>query len=79
MPPLASCRGGTAFKTGARLTAARLLRFELRLFGDTAVVCAHVAVKTAMEKEQVRERERSRRKTRCCAPFTRKRSSYQTP
>ena len=32
-----------------------------------------------MKKEQVRERERSRRKTRCSGPFTRKKSSYQTP
>ena len=40
---------------------------------------ALVPVKTAMKKEQVRERERARRKTRCCARFTRKKSSYRTP
>ena len=34
---------------------------------------------TAMKKEQMPSVRRDRRKTRCCAPFTRKTSSYQTP
>ena len=66
-------------ETAVPFTLARLLGLASDLDGDQRTSRGHVAVKTAMEKEQVRERERSRRKTRCCAPFTRKTSSYQTP
>ena len=66
-------------ETAGPFTLARLLGLASGLDGDQRTSRGHVAVKTAMEKEQVRERERSRRKTRCCAPFTRKKSSYQTP
>ena len=39
----------------------------------------HLPVKTAMKKEQVRERERYRRKTRFSPPFTRKKCFRRTP
>ena len=39
----------------------------------------HVAVKTAMKKEQVRERERYTRKTRFSPPFTWKKCFCRTP
>ena len=57
----------------------RLLGSASDLDGVMRTSRALVPVKTAMEKEQVRERERSRRKTRCSGPFTRKMSSYWTP
>ena len=52
MPPLASCRGGAAFKTRARLTAARLLRFAFRLDSGTEEERLRATVQEAMEKEQ---------------------------
>ena len=39
----------------------------------------YLPVKTAMKKEQVRERERYRRKTRCSGPFTRKKVPTRPP
>ena len=50
--------------------AQRLLGSASDLDGHMRTSRALVPVKTAMEKEQVRERERSRRKTRCSGPFT---------
>ena len=47
-----------------------LLRCASDLDGDMLTARDHVAVKTAMKKEQVRERERYRRKTRFSPPFT---------
>ena len=61
------------------LDAQRLLRFASDLDGSLRTSRAQVPIKTAVKKEQVRERERSRRKTRCSGPFTRKMSSYWTP
>ena len=61
---------GRMYDVDVPLHAQRLLRFVSDLDGDQRTSRGHVAVKTAMEKEQVRERERSRRKTRCSAPFT---------
>ena len=52
MPPLASCRGGTAFKTKDRLTAAPLLRFAFRLDSGTEKERLRATVQEAMEKEQ---------------------------
>ena len=63
-------------ETAVPFTLARLIRFASDLGGPIPTGRGYVPVKTAMEKEQVRERERYRRKTRCSAPFTRKRSSY---
>ena len=57
-------------RTHVPLDAQRLLGFASDLDGDQRTSRGHVAVKTAMEKVQVRERERSRRKARCSAPFT---------
>ena len=65
--------------TAGPFTLARLLGLASDLDGHMRTSRALVPVKTAMEKEQVRERERSRRKTRCSGPFTRKMSSYWTP
>ena len=59
--------------------AQRLLGLASDLDGDIATSRAQVPVKTAMKKEQMPSVRRDRRKTRCCAPFTRKKSSYQTP
>ena len=66
-------------ETAVPFTLARLLGLASDLDGHMRTSRALVPVKTAMEKEQVRERERSRRKTRCSGPFTRKMSSYWTP
>ena len=63
-------------ETAVPFTLARLLGLASDLDGHMRTSRALVPVKTAMEKEQVRERERSRRKTRCSGPFTRKMSSY---
>ena len=38
--------------------------------GVTEMMCDRDPIKTAMKKEQVRERERYRRKTRFSPPFT---------
>ena len=57
-------------RTHVPLDAQRLLRFASDLDGNLRTSRAQVPVKTAMKKEQVRERERYRRKTRCSAPFT---------
>ena len=65
--------------TAGPFTLARLLGLASDLDGHMRTSRALVPVKTAMEKEQVRERERSRRKTQCSGPFTRKMSSYWTP
>ena len=67
---------------GARtvpLDAQRLIQFASDLDGDMVTSRDHVPVKTAMKKEQVRERERYRRKTRCSAPFTRKKVPTRPP
>ena len=56
--------------THVPLHAQRLLRFASDLDGDMLTARDHVAVKTAMKKEQVRERERYTRKTRFSPPFT---------
>ena len=52
------------------LHAQRLLQFASDLDGDMLTARDHVAVKTAMEQRQARERERYRCKTR----FSRHRS-----
>ena len=52
------------------LEAFGMLRFASDLLGDMLTARDHVAVKTAIKKEQVRERERYRRKTRFSPPFT---------
>ena len=60
LPPAAS-RVRTLFadlETHVPLDAQRLLGFACGLHGDMRPTRAHVAVKTAMEKEQTRERER---------------------
>ena len=57
-------------ETAVPFTLARLLGLASDLDGDQRMSRAQVAVKTAMKKEQVRERERYRRKTRFSAPFT---------
>ena len=59
-----------ALSTHVPLHAQRLLRFASDLDGDMLTARDHVAVKTAMKKEQVRERERYTRKTRFSPPFT---------
>ena len=46
------------FETHVPLDAQRLIRFVCRKDGDIAATRGHVAVFTAMEKEQTRERER---------------------
>ena len=60
----------SAHSTHVPLHAQRLLRFASDLDGDMLTARDHVAVKTAMKKEQVRERERYTRKTRFSPPFT---------
>ena len=57
-------------RTHVHLDAQRLLRFASDLDSDMPTSRGHVAVKTAMKKEQVRERERYRRKTRFSPPLT---------
>ena len=47
-----------------------MLRFASDLDGDMLTARDHFAVKTAMKKEQVRERERYTRKMRFSPPFT---------
>ena len=65
--------------TAGPFTLARLLGLASDLDGHMRTSRALVPVKTAMEKEQVRERERSRRKTRCSGPFTRKKVPTPPP
>ena len=50
--------------------AQRLLRFASDLDGYWRTGRVRVPIKTAMKKEQVRERERYTRKTRFSPPFT---------
>ena len=57
-------------RTHVPLDAQRLLRFASDLDGSLRTSRAQGPVKTAMKKEQVRERERSRRKTRFSGRFT---------
>ena len=57
-------------ETAVPFTLARLLGLASDLDGHMRTSRALVPVKTAMEKEQVRERERYRRKTRFSPPFT---------
>ena len=59
-------------RTHVPLDAQRLLRFASDLDGNLRTSRAQVPIKTAMKKEQVRERERYTRKTRFSPPFTRK-------
>ena len=66
-------------ETAVPFTLARLLGLASDLDGDQRTSRAQVAVKTAMKKEQVRERERYRRKTRCSGPFTRKKVPTRPP
>ena len=56
-------------ETAVPFTLARLLGLASDLDEDLRTTRAQVFVKTAMKKEQVRERERYRRKTRFSAPF----------
>ena len=65
--------------THVPLHAQRLLRFASDLDGVMETTCDRDPIKTAMKKEQVRERERYRRKTRFSGRFTPKKSSYWTP
>ena len=65
--------------TAGPFTLARLLGLASDLDGHMRTSRALVPVKTAMKKEQMPSVRSDRRKTRCCAPFTRKKSSYQTP
>ena len=80
-PPVSrgACRHGQFHYQRLELSSSEVLAAVLRGVSvaplsllHVAGLAAQVAVKTAMEKEQVRERERYTRKTRCCAPFTRK-------
>ena len=57
-------------ETAVPFTLARLLGLASDLDGHMRTSRALVPVKTAMEKEQVRERERYTRKTRFSPPFT---------
>ena len=59
--------------------AQRLLGSASDLDGHMRTSRAQVPVKTAMKKEQMPSVRRDRRKTRSCAPFTRKMCSYWTP
>ena len=52
-----------------------MLRFASDLDGYWRTGRVRVPIKTAMKKEQVRERERYTRKTRFSPPFTRKKVS----
>ena len=56
--------------TAVPFTLARLLGLASDLDGSLRTSRAQGPVKTAMKKEQVRERERYRRKTRFSGPFT---------
>ena len=56
-----------------------MLRFACGLHGDVKNTRAHVAVKTAMEKKQTRERERYIRPIGIAASEGAKVSSRQTP
>ena len=56
--------------THVPLHAQRLLRFASDLDGCWRTSRVRAPIKTAMKKEQVRERERYRRKTRFSPPFT---------
>ena len=57
-------------RTHVPLDAQRLLRFASDLDGYWRTGRVRVPIKTAMKKEQVRERERYTRKTRFSPPFT---------
>ena len=57
-------------RTHVPLDAQRLLGFASDLDGYWRTSRVRVPIKTAMKKEQVRERERYRRKTRFSGPFT---------
>ena len=65
--------------THVPLHAQRLLRFASDFDGYSRTSRVQVPIKTAMKKEQVRERERYTRKTRFSGRFTCKKSSYRTP
>ena len=78
-PPVSrgACRHGQFHYQRLELSSSEVLAAVLRGVSvaplsllHVAGLAAQVAVKTAMEKEQVRERERYRRKTRFSAPFT---------
>ena len=56
--------------TDVPLHAQRLLRFASDLDGCWRTSRVRAPIKTAMKKEQVRERERYTRKTRFSPPFT---------
>ena len=64
--------------THVPLHAQRLLRFASDLDGDMLTARDHVAVKTAMKKEQVRENARIRRPIARAASGDCKMSSYTT-
>ena len=64
-------------RTHVPLDAQRLLRFASDLDGYWRTGRVRVPIKTAMKKEQVRERERYTRKTRFSPPFTRKKVSTE--
>ena len=57
-------------RTHVPLDAQRLLGFASDLDGRQRASRGYAPIKTAMEKEQVRERERYTRKTRFSPPFT---------
>ena len=65
--------------THVPLHAQRLLRCPSDLDGDMLTARDHVAVKTAMEERQVRERERYQRPIARAASGDCKMSSYITP
>ena len=65
--------------THVPLHAQRLLRFASDLDGDMLTARDHVAVKTAMEERQARERERYQRQTAFAAYRMSGKSSYNTP
>ena len=64
---ICSARAGTHVP----LHAQRLLRCASDLYGVTEMMCDRDPIKTAMKKEQVRERERYRRKRRFSPPLSR--------
>ena len=64
--------------TGDRATAARLLRFDLRLDGRTHVMRVRAAVQPAVEKEQSRGVSACLRRKRCASSRGGGKSSRET-
>ena len=78
-PPFLCNRIYYGASTHVPLHAQRLLRCPSDLDGDILTARDHVAVKTAMEERQARERERYQRQTAFAAYRMSGKSSYNTP